>query len=874
MEKKKLFIIPNQHMDLVWRRCFDRDIQYGGQNFVSYSDIEQLYIDDSIQLCKKFNFYRFTVESVAVLQQYLRRNPQQEGIIAELIREKRLYVPFTGNNIVDSNLVMGESIVRNYRQGYHWLKSRFNHVPDGADRNDAFGNSAQMPQIFRKFGVKWAYNVTYSPCTAPYWRGLDGSTVYNIEPIRAGTVGGYPKYRPCPACGGFKDKPCMICGNRRVDQAYMNKRRFHLDLREDLLWESKLPCYILAGGEEVAPDEDIVLWALENRDRFFIEFANFEHYKQYRLKEIAAVDDPEPALVMDSPECNCNNTGVYVSRIKVKQDFRRLEHTVYAAETLAAAEYLRSGKYPWEKFDAIWEKVLFAMFHDAITSTHVDAGYEEVRDTMAEARRMAREIIAEHTVGTPEEQLWVINPLGVPVSAFCQAVLPKGHTLENAVILGREPGEKGDRIRFLPKRLEPFGSACYRIVPGKEKKEVFFAAGTSRLTGDGVLTNTSAQAVLSSNGAGEIQMENEFYRIRITDRGIEEIYHKRQGRVIAKAGEYTVGEWILETDIGSPWATLSEDMRRQPLHRFTRIVRHEKTEDAETVTFAVTPDVRQGFGETCFDIRWQVTLARGVDQVLFSSHVHWDTWNHRLRIAFPTTMEGKHLYDIPYGVLERKPYAPKIVLPGGDSDWAGAAGDYPAIHWAGIDGDEGSVALFNRGTPSYQIFEDSTGAQVISLSVLRSPTNPTCLHAGADYNMPLFDGMRDAGDHGFAYALKGYRDSLTDSTVHADAMGFNAQPVLSCERPDLENLPRLQSENGWISALIPSLDRKGLILRIAEYRGRTGAFTLKLPKNIVAVRETDMKEDSMGTLPIANGRVTDVLRPFEIKTLYLELGTA
>jgi alpha-mannosidase len=140
--------------------------------------------------------------------------------------------------------------------------------------------------------------------------------------------------------------------------------------------------------------------------------------------------------------------------------------------------------------------------------------------------------------------------------------------------------------------------------------------------------------------------------------------------------------------------------------------------------------------------------------------------------------------------------------------------------------------------------------------------------------MPLFDGMRDAGDHGFAYALKGYRDSLTDSTVHADAMGFNAQPVLSCERPDLENLPRLQSENGWISALIPSLDRKGLILRIAEYRGRTGAFTLKLPKNIVAVRETDMKEDSMGTLPIANGRVTDVLRPFEIKTLYLELGTA
>lgn len=870
MEKKKLYIIPNQHMDLVWRRCFDRDIQYGGQNFVSYSDIEQIYIDDSIKLCKKFAFYRFSVESVAVLQQYLRRNPQQEETVTRLIQEKRLYVPFTGNNIVDSNLVMGESIVRNYRQGYHWLKSKFDHVPDGADRNDAFGNSAQMPQIFRKFGVKWAYNVTYSPCTAPYWRGLDGSTVYNIEPIRAGTVGGYPKYRPCPACGGFKDKHCDVCGDRRVDPNYMNKRRFRLHLQEDMVRESQLPCYILAGGEEVAPDQDVALWALKNRDRFHLEFANFEDYKKYRLKEIDAVDSPDPALVMDSPECNCNNTGVYVSRIKVKQAFRKLEHTVYAAETLAAAKYLRSGSYPWEQFERIWEKLLFVMFHDAITSTHVDAGFEEVMDTMADARQMAEQIISECTA-EPQEELWVTNPLDVPVSGICETVLPRGYTLDGAAVLSRKPGENGELVRFMPQRMTPYSALPYRVVPGEEPREVLFAAGEGHLTGDGVLTNKSAQATVSGETAGDIRMENEFYRLRITDRGIEEIFDKQLGAVIAKAGEYTVGEWILETDIGSPWATLSEDMRRQPLHRYTRILRHEKTDCAETVTFRVTPDVRQGFGETCFDIQWHVTLVQGVDQVLFDGDVHWDTWNHRLRIAFPTTLEGRHLYDIPYGMLERKPYEPQIVLPEGDSDWAGAAGDYPAIHWAGIDGYDRSVVLFNCGTPSYQIFKDSQGSQVISLSVLRSPTNPTCLHAGADYNMPLFDGMRDAGDHHFTYGLKSYSGTLADSTVHANGIGFNAELILSGERPDLDILPRLRSENGWISTVIPALDRRGLILRVAEYRGRTGAFTLKLPGKIREVWVTDMKEDPIESLPIANGRVTDVLQPFEIKTLYLEI---
>lgn len=113
-QKKKLFIIPNQHMDLVWRRCFQRDFQFHGQNFVPYGDIEQFYIEDSIALCGKYPFYRFSVECVAVLDQYLKNNPEQEETVGRLIQEGRLYVPFTGNNIVDTNLVSGESIVRNY----------------------------------------------------------------------------------------------------------------------------------------------------------------------------------------------------------------------------------------------------------------------------------------------------------------------------------------------------------------------------------------------------------------------------------------------------------------------------------------------------------------------------------------------------------------------------------------------------------------------------------------------------------------------------------------------------------------------------------------------------------------------------------------
>lgn len=875
-EKKKLYIIPNQHMDLVWRRCFDRDIAFDGQNFVSYADIEEIYIKDSIRLCEKYPFYHFTVECVAVLDKFLRRNPEYEEVIARYIKEKRLYVPFSGNNIVDSNLISGESIVRNYLQGYHYMKGRFGHIADGADRNDAFGNSAQMPQIFRKFGVKWVYHVSYTPCSAPYWRGLDGSTVYDLEPVSAGTIGGYPKYRPCPVCKGYKDKPCGACGGRRIDQKHMDTRSFRLVLREDLINENEIPCYVLAGGEEVAPLEEIALWALENRDRYDIEFTDFETYSGHHRARIALVDAPPAEAVMDSPECNCNNTGVYVTRIKVKQKARQLENSIFAAETLAVADYLGGGQYPQKELDAIWEKTLFVMFHDAITSTHVDAGYEEVCDAIGQAQAMTDAIIARKAKlsgACGEGTVTVFNPYGIALSGMCEAVLEKDCTLEGASILWAEPEGDGVRIRFYVRRIGPYGTKTYQVVKAKagHTKEVLFQAEEAVVTGDAVLTNNSAETAISSRESGDILLENEFYRLSITNNGIRDVYDKTLGKTVARESQYMVGEWILENDVGSPWATLSPDMRRQPLGKYTKILSHEKTAHCETVTFQITPDIRCGYVETGLRILYSVTLAKGVDRVLFSADVKWDTYNHRLRVAFPTGLKGRHMYDIPYGMLERKPYENDIVLPDGSSDWASRAGDWPAINWAGIDGGDRSIALFNRGTPSYQINTDSQGAETIYLSVLRSPAVPTCLHAAADYTMTAYDGMRDAGHHHFTYALKSYAGGFGDNSVHADGVGYNARLIASGAAVEPGGLPRLQSDNAWISSMLLARDGKGVILRAAEYRGKAGHLRIDLPQTIRAVYETDLKEDKLRSLDIKDGILQSAIEPFEIKTFYLEL---
>ena len=867
MEKKKLFIIPNQHMDLVWRRCFERDFQFGGQNFVPYADLEELYINGSIALCDKYPFYHFSVECVAVLDKFLQRNPHMEEKIRQLIRDKRMYVPFTGNNIVDSNLVSGESIVRNYSQGYHYLKDKFDHIPDGADRNDAFGNCAQMPQIFRKFGVDWAYHVTYTPCEKPYWRGLDGSTVYDVEPTSVGVMGGYPKYRPCPACNGFRDTHCPVCGDTRIDQAHMDRRKFSLMLQEDVILGTDEPCYVLVGGEEVAPMEEIALWALENSEKYDITFTNFESYKQYYARQIQGVDTPPKDEIMESPECNCNNTGVYVSRIKVKQNFRRLENSIFAAEAIASSDYLKGKPYPKENLEDIWKKTLFVMFHDAITSTHVDAGYEEVMDTMAAAQNSVDAILCE--VERPlGDTFCVTNPYGIALNGICCVTLNKGYSVADVPIVAAEETENGCKIQFAVCDIAPFATKTYHIIPQiQEQPQVLFSVRSGIMTGDAILTNTSRQEAVGGSISDEVVLENEFYRITAYEQGIREIFDKTTQRIVAKESQYLVGEWILETDIGSPWATLSTDMRRQRLSRYTKLIRHERTADRQTLTFQITPDVRAGFAETCFSICYTVSLVRGVDWVLLHGDVNWDAYDHRLRIAFPTTCQDEHMYDVPYGMMARKPYENDIVLPEGDSNWASAAGDYPALHWAGVDGEE-SVALFNRGTPSYQICQDDRGAETIYLSVLRSPTMPTCLHAAADYTMTAYDGMRDAGKHSFDYALKSYDGCLAESTVHADGIGFNARLPVTAPQDVLE-LPQLKSDNAWISAVCLAHNSKDLMVRVAEFRGKGGEFTLSLPAKVKRAHETDLKEDVIETFD--QREVTGTINPFEIKTFILEV---
>ena len=692
-----------------------------------------------------------------------------------------------------------------------------------------------------------------------------------MKPKSIGSNGSYFKYRPCPVCNGHRDKHCDYCNDRRIDEPFMCSIKTPINFDKNAVETLEIPGYIYSGGEEVLPTDNIIKWAEENRDKYDIEFIPFSRYEEYYKDYIENVDNPSPKDIFESPEINTNNTGTYVTRIKIKQGVRKLENSIFASEALSTAA---GGEYPYGKFEKIWDKALFTMFHDSLPATIIDAAYDEIMDSISEAQEITDGIIKEKSglvTKKNDSVITVFNPTGIEMTADCEVRLKKGFTVEGVNISDfREDGEE-ITVRFTACNIGAFKTRTYNIIKCDEKynKEILFEANEKTMTGEGILTNLSVRSVSGDMIGEAVILENEFYRITAENNGISEIFDKKLNMTAAKESEYKIGEWILEHDEGSPWATLSPDMRRQRMSEFTKIIKNEKTTDYHRVTYKIVPGAIDGYSVTGISVVYSVTLVKNSDKILFSADVNWDTQNYRFRIAFPSELSGKHMYEIPYGMIERKPYEPNIVFESNATNWASAAGDYPAINWAGIDSGSASMALFNNGTPSYQINSDKFGKQNIYLSVLRSPSVGTYLHSPLEYSMTDYDGMRDAGLHHFEYALKVYSDNFENNSVVSDGIAFNTQLAVFRGEVKLKEMPEVLTDNARISAVMPSQDKKGIIIRVIEYRGHDSKLEIKLPDYVKSVAETDLKEDIIKEISVTDNIINSEIKHFEIKTFYL-----
>lgn len=856
---KKIRAIVCNHMDLTWRRPFDRDMEFHGQNFVSYAKLEEYYILDNLKFAREYPDYKFTIESVEVVRKFLERNPMYEAELKQLYAEGRIHTLFTGNNIVDSNMSSGESIIRNFLYGKRWMKQHMNQESGVCMRTDAFGNSAQLPQIVRGFGCKYIGRICYSTCDGNYWRGLDGSTVVTKPFQIVFESGGYYKYRPCPKCNGYG---CKVCRYRGIDEEYIQKQIIPMSRMDTSKITGDPLEYILCGGEELMPRRDILTFREEHKDDLEVVFSSYEDL--YREIDLSRVDNPPEEEVASSVEMNTNNTGTYATRIRMKQRLRNCESALFTAENLESQYALATGKAHTEKLEAIWRQVNFTMFHDAVPATHVDAAYAELMDTFD---WIEEEV---HALNDENKQLFI-----QPKEQALTVYNPSANAVERELMLDGDDWTADEEKliwangRYLVKltayeALDLHRAQKKRDVETQKLGRQILSEGTSILTDVEIKT----QAVEELNDA---VIENGRYRITAGLHGIREIFDKKLGYAIAKEEEYCPFGFLLEHDDGSPWATMSSDLRRTSLKKDTILEAIEHGEGYERLKFKIAlPDRVIAYSVTGVDISYDVTIYHDFDKIYMNCRVFWDTINHRLRIAMPLTITGQDVYEIPYGWLERKEYGLTRFREGREN-WAGSINDYPAMNWAGVQAGQCGVFLFNQGTPSHYITNNQNGGRTIFVTPLRSPNNATYLHDPAAYSMTDWDGMRDAGIHEFSYMLESFAGNRTQKYAVLAGAGFTATPLVTEGEFQPLELPVLTGDSARISSIKCAEDDDALIVRMVEINGEKTQISMRVPDWAASVELTDLNEHTTNGLEIVNGMIQLQFHPFEIKTVKLKI---
>ncbi len=847
MSKPILYLHINNHFDPMWRRCWDRRFTYRGETFISYADLEEYYLLDNLELARQRPEYKFEAEFTLVVQKFLERHPELLEELQKLSKAGRFAVTGGGQVIVDGNMTLGESLVRNYLLGLLWVEEFFGQKTRLAVRNDAFGNSAQLPQILRGCEIEWATGMSYSIPSGRYWRGLDGSVVLHAPLPSAGSGGGNTKYAPCPNCEG-SGVNCPRCQGRGIDAS----ERAWLPRSIDPQAFKELGCArIMMGPEELLPNPELITWAQAMSRDYDVRFALEEEALPHLQTWLENLDHPALEQVHPSVELNPNNSGVLVSRIKTKQSVRRREYALLNTEFLAVQAALLGGStYPRAEIGQAWQKLLFTMFHDAITATHVDPAYEELVETGVQidtATDALRKAALEKLVTKEPGLVSIINPGSSKTTQVVTAWLPGNFKQVGLVdeqnhpakILETESIGEQTRIVFIAEDIPALSGRAYRLAQAHPiRKDV-------------------TQPV-------ETRIENDRFSVEADEHGLQSVFDKVLGKFILQNGEYRPAELVLEHDEGSPWATLHPDQSRLPLSAYTHLEAVEKSDHFQRLVYEIASPFRAGYVSYGLQARLEVQLTEGIQRLDFKLHVSWDTFNHRLRVAMPVPAVGKPIYGIPYGMLERQPYPPRF-------DWTGANGDWPAVNWAGVETPSMSVALLNKGLPSYRVETKDTGVSVILLSVLRSPAIPTYLHEPEFYTMTDYDGMRDAGEHDFEIAVTAYMQPFTDSQVVSEAESYNSGLLAVPGAVRLTAMPLVHSDCARLAAVKWAEKEPAVILRLCEFRGKGGAVEIELPAWVKHAWQVNLLEREDEALPVENQAVKLNLRPWEIATLKLNL---
>ena len=386
MEKKKIHMIGNTHIDPVWLWEREEGMQEVKSSFLS-----------ALDRMDEFPDFIFTHSSISYLAWMKENCPEAFERIRQRVAEGRWEI--VGGMWVepDCNIPSGESLIRHFLYGKEFVEREFGKEVVAAYNVDSFGHGANLPAICEGCGIR--YYLMSRPGKSHLdvppvfvWQSPSGASV-----LAERTGGEYMAWT----------RPAL---ERNLAES--------LEAMEEYDGDRMAVFYGVGnhGGGPTIENIRVIYEMRQERQDLDLDFSTLEGFFSKLEPEKLPVRAHEMGRIF---------YGCYSSDSQIKKNNRQAEWTLQKAEIMAAmAEELGRKTYtaPLGELAEAWKETLFNQFHDVLAGTSIESARghacEEVLGATAKGRKVIRSAVQAiaNELDTRGEgfPLILFNPSGVP----------------------------------------------------------------------------------------------------------------------------------------------------------------------------------------------------------------------------------------------------------------------------------------------------------------------------------------------------------------------------------------------------------------------------------------------------------------------------
>ena len=716
--KRKIHVVPHSHWDREWYFTTSRSKVY------LMKDLGDVL--DTLESDPEFKYFMVDAQG-SLLDDYIKWRPQDKERITKLVKMGKLVIgPWYTQT--DQLVISGESIVRNMYYGMKRCES-FGKYMNVGYVPDSFGQSGNMPQIYREFGIEdtlfWrGVSDDMVEHTDFNWKGDDGSVVFTTQ-IPFGYYIGGKIPEDSKENDEFWEKECLEkAGGRSATRHIYFPNGF-----DQAPIRTNLPQLIKERNEK-DPENEYVISCIED-------------YIKDVKSEKPELEEVQGELVI--AKHMRIHKSIFSSRSDLKVMNTQIQNYVTnVMEPLLTISYNLGNEYPHEAVAEIWKLLFENSAHDSIGSCISDTANEDVYVRYKQARDIAinlvelhSRLIATNVKNSADMTFTLINTLPqkredtvivktyVPGGKFA-IVDEKGNNVDYTIIQSRDLTDYvlSQIITIDPSRKFYIPDHVFEVTMAIKANDVP-ALGYVQYSVD---TEKDSHKEMEEKSA----LENEYYTIEVEKDGSltivdkeNNVTYKNQGILVENGDDgdsfnYSPPRKDLEVFSNESESSVKisgSDVYSQAVIHFDMVVPENLEERAEGKVSVTMP------------VDMTVALRKGSKVIDFNVKVDNKGLSHRLCVVFDSQIVSAFNYaDQQFGLIKRPNYYEmKLYMESMNNRSEKKTGIQELANWANdqstwqeppisieptqsyvslTDGKTG-VAVIPQGVREYEVLDDS-----------------------------------------------------------------------------------------------------------------------------------------------------------------------